>query len=176
MRIICSKETRSYIIRESRDTQGQLAAKPYVSCVTENVNSEHVISDELTVPNEATQITIEGVSYQIKNRSFNTSTDELDIYITKIEVEEVGKSAVDEQLIPLIREWNAQEINKNKRLAAFCRVLNKAPEEVCVEDLALALSSPNYLPNIMDCTGSGPIVATGITTGMISTSAINNRV
>lgn len=161
MRIICSKEIRSYIIKERRNEQGQLIAKPHVSCVIENGDSEHIIPDELAIPNAATRITIEGVSYPIRDRSFNISTNEFDIYIQKIDVEEVDKDVADEQLIPLIREWNAQEISKNKRMAAFCRVLGKNPEEVCFEDLALVLS-PSSLSNTLDYISAAAITDVGI--------------
>lgn len=148
-RILERVQTVNSSVDTHRTPEGKLSYRPRLEHLFET-SKETILELKDAIPDvERIDLGDDEGPYGIISVSYNVKLKCVDIFIGKERVVEIGKEEAEEELKPLIREWNKQEIENDPELKLWCEVNDKNPEDVEVEKLQELLhhQTPLYQPS-----------------------------
>lgn len=131
----------TYLISENRGVDGKLKSKPTIvkkwgepkDCVISTVESCHI-------PPNITHIIIDGKKYVTLGQAYSLGLTNSELIVSYTKENNIGKEECEKRLAELVKEWKVQTIESSPRLSAWCKLNDKKPEDVDLEELEKMLS------------------------------------
>ena len=151
----------TYLISENRGVDGKLKSKPAI-VKKFGEPRDYVIStaESCHIPPNITHIIIHGKKYVTLGQAYSLSLTNSELTVSYTKENDIGKEECEKRLSELVKEWKVQTIESSPRLSAWCKLNDKKPEDVDLEELEKMLS------NEISIASSGTLsFASGITIG-----------
>ena len=132
----------TYFISENRGVDGKLKSKPTIvkkfgeprDCVISTAES-------YPIPPDITHIIIDGKKYATLGHAYSLGLINSELMVSYTKENDIGKEECEKRLGELVKEWKAQTIESSPRLSAWCKLNDKKPEDVDLEELEKMLSN-----------------------------------
>ena len=140
----------TYFVSENRGVDGKLKSKPTI-VKKFGEPRDYVIStaESCHIPPNITHIIINGKKYVTLGQAYSLSLTNSELTVSYTKENEIGKEECEKRLGELIKEWKVRTIESSPRLSAWCKLNDKNPEDVDLEELE------KMLPNGISIVSSG---------------------
>ena len=152
----------TYFVSENRGVDGKLKSKPTIVKKWGELR-DYIIStlESCYIPPNITHIIINGKKYVTLGQAYSLSLTNPELTVSYTKENDIGKEECEKRLGELIKEWKVQTIESSPGLSAWCKLNDKKPEDVDLEELE------KMLPNEISIASSG-------TLSLINGSPISN--
>ena len=132
----------TYFISENRGVDGKLKSKPTI-VKKWGEPRDYIIStaESCHIPPNITHIIINGKKYVTLGQAYSLSLTNPELTVSYTKENDIGKEECEKRLGELIKEWKVQTIESSPRLSAWCKLNDKKPEDVDLEELEKMLSN-----------------------------------
>lgn len=163
----------TYFVSENRGVDGKLKSKPTI-VKKFGEPRDYVIStaESCNIPPNITHIIINGKKYSRLGQAYDLSLTNSELMVSYTKENDIGKEECEKRFGELIKEWKVQTIESSPRLSAWCKLNDKKPEDVDLEELEKMLS------NEISIASSGTlsfINGSSINCGSISTTSAHTH-
>lgn len=145
----------THLISANRGVDGKLKSKPTI-VKKFGEPRDYVIStaESCHIPPNITHIIIDGKKYAILGQAYNLSLTNSELIVSYTKENDIGKEECEKYLVELVKEWKVQTIDSSPKLSAWCKLNDKKPEDVDLEELE------KMFPNRISIASSGTISLT----------------
>ena len=132
----------TYFVSENRGVDGKLKSKPTI-VKKFGEQRDYVIStaESCHIPPNITHIIINGKKYVTLGQAYSLGLINSELMVSYTKENDIGKEECEKRLGELIKEWKVQTIGSSPRLSAWCKLNDKKPEDVDLEELEKMLSN-----------------------------------
>lgn len=140
--IVGKEVDATYFISENRGIDGKLKSKPaIVKKMGEQRDCIVSSTESYSIPPNITHIIIDGKKYATLGQAYSLSLTNSELMVAYTKENNIGKEECEKRLEGLIKEWKVQTIESSPRLSAWCKLNDKKPEDVDLEELEKMLSN-----------------------------------
>ena len=132
----------TYFVSENRGVDGKLKGKPTI--VKKRGEPRDYIIDVVSsypIPPDITHIIIDGKKYATLGHAYSLGLINSELMVSYTKENDIGKEECEKRLGELVKEWKVQTIESSPRLSAWCKLNDKKPEDVDLEELEKMLSN-----------------------------------
>ena len=132
----------TYFVSENRGVDGKLKSKPTI--VKKQGEPRDYIIDVVSpypIPPNITHIIIDGKKYATLGQAYSLSLTNSELIVSYTKENDIGKEECEKRLAELVKEWKVQTIESSPKLSAWCKLNDKKPEDVDLEELEKMLSN-----------------------------------
>ena len=163
----------TYFVSENRGVDGKLKSKPTI-VKKFGEQRDYVIStaESCHIPPDITHIIINGKKYVTLGQAYSLGLTNSELMVSYTKENDIGKEECEKRLGELVKEWKVQTIESSPRLSAWCKLNDKKPEDVDLEELEKMLS------NEISIASSGTLSfvnGSSISCGSISTTSAHTH-
>ncbi len=132
----------TYFVSENRGVDGKLKSKPTI-VKKFGEPRDYIIStaESCHIPPNITHIIINDKKYATLGQAYSLSLTNSELMVLYTKENDIGKEECEKRLDELIKEWKVQTIESSPRLSAWCKLNDKKPEDVDLEELEKMLSN-----------------------------------
>ena len=142
----------TYFVNENRGVDGKLKSKPTI-VKKRGEPRDYIVNvvSSCPIPPDITHIIIDGKKYATLGQAYNLGLTNSELMVAYTKENDIGKEECEKRLGELVKEWKVQTIESSPRLSAWCKLNDKKPEDVDLEELE------KILPNEVNIVSSGTL-------------------